>query len=88
MLKVIEVIERRGGQSLAKECTNYIKLNRVKLREASISRSELAFLMKQHALKNVNNCLSTNIYSYLEISGGQSYILYFNVVNSFNTSVN
>jgi hypothetical protein len=28
--------------------------------------------MEQHALKNVNNCLNTNIYSYLESSGGQS----------------
>jgi hypothetical protein len=29
--------------------------------------------MKQHALKNVNHCLNTNIYSYLETSGGKSY---------------
>jgi hypothetical protein len=27
--------------------------------------------MEQHALKNVNNCLNTSIYSYLETSGGQ-----------------
>jgi hypothetical protein len=32
--------------------------------------------MEQRALKNVNNCLNINIYSYLEISGGQSYNLY------------
>ncbi len=39
--------------------------------------------------KNVNNCLNTNIYSYLEISGGQSSCnLYLNVVHFFNTSVN
>ncbi len=25
--------------------------------------------MEQHSLKNVNNCLNTNIYSYLETSG-------------------
>jgi len=37
--------------------------------------------MEQHALKNVNNCLNTNIYSYLETSGGQSYTLYLNVVH-------
>ncbi len=37
---------------------------------------------------NVNNCLYTNIYSYLETSGGQSFILYFNAVIFFNTSVN
>ncbi len=28
--------------------------------------------MEEHALKNVNNYLNTNIYSYLETSGGQS----------------
>jgi hypothetical protein len=37
--------------------------------------------MEQHALKIVNNCLNTNIYSYLETSGGQSYNLYLNVVH-------
>jgi hypothetical protein len=44
--------------------------------------------MEQRALKNVNNCLNTNIYSYLETPGGQSYILYYNVVHFFNTSAN
>jgi hypothetical protein len=44
--------------------------------------------MEQHALKNVNNCLNTNIYSYLETSGGQSSNLYLNVFRFFNTSVN
>ena len=28
--------------------------------------------MEQHTLKNVSNCVNTNIYSYLETSGGQS----------------
>ncbi len=28
--------------------------------------------MEQHTFINVNNCLNTNIYSYLETSGGQS----------------
>jgi hypothetical protein len=28
--------------------------------------------MEQRAFKNVNTCLNTNIYSYLETSGGQS----------------
>jgi len=37
--------------------------------------------MEQHTLKNVNNCLNTNIYSYLETSGGQSYNPNLNVVN-------
>ncbi len=44
--------------------------------------------MEQRASKNVNNYLNTNIYSYLETSGGQSSILYLNVVQFFNTSVN
>ncbi len=45
-------------------------------------------LMERHALKNVNNCLNTNIYSYLETSRGQSSNLYLNVVHFFNNSVN
>jgi hypothetical protein len=40
------------------------------------------------SFKNVNNCLNTNIYSYLVKSGGQSSIIYLNVVHFFNTSVN
>ncbi len=36
--------------------------------------------MEQHALQNVNNCLNTNIYSYLETSGGKSSNLYLNIV--------
>jgi hypothetical protein len=43
--------------------------------------------MEHHTLKNANNCLNTNIYSYLETSGGQSSNLYLNVVHFFNTSV-
>jgi hypothetical protein len=30
-------------------------------------------LMEQHALKIVNICFNSNIFSYLEASGGQSY---------------
>jgi len=41
--------------------------------------------MEQHTFKNVNNCISTNIYSYFETSGGQSSNLYLNVVHFFNT---
>jgi len=37
--------------------------------------------MEQCALKNVNNCLNTNNYSYLETSGGQSSNPYLNVVH-------
>jgi hypothetical protein len=43
--------------------------------------------MEQQTLKNVNNYLNTNIYSYLETTGGQSSNQYLNV-NFFNTSVN
>ncbi len=42
--------------------------------------------MEQGALKNENNCFNTDIYSYLETSGGQNYIIYLNVVH-FLTSV-
>jgi len=38
-------------------------------------------LMEHHALKIVNNCLNTNIYYYLETSGGQSSNLYLYVVH-------
>ncbi len=42
-------------------------------------------LMEQHALKKVNNCLNTNIYSYLETSGRQSSNPYLNIVHCLNT---
>ncbi len=41
--------------------------------------------MEQHAFKNVNNFLNTNIYSYLETSGGQSSNPHLNVVHVLNT---
>ncbi len=41
-------------------------------------------LMEQRTLKNVNNYLNTNIYSYLGTCGGKSSILNLNVVNYFN----
>jgi hypothetical protein len=44
-------------------------------------------VMEQHTLKIVSNCLNSNMYSYLETSGGQSSILYLNVVHFFITSV-
>jgi len=44
--------------------------------------------MEQRTLKNVNNNLNTNIYSYLETSGGQSSNTYLNVVHFFITSAN
>ncbi len=44
--------------------------------------------MEQCIVKIVNNYFNTNIYSYLETSGGQSSNPYINVVHFFNTSVN
>ncbi len=44
--------------------------------------------MEQQTLKNVKDCLNTNIYSYLETSGDQSSYLHLNVVHFFNISVN
>ncbi len=44
--------------------------------------------MEQLDLKHANSCLNTNIYSCLEMSGGQYYDLYLNVVHFFNKSVN
>jgi hypothetical protein len=44
--------------------------------------------MEPHALNNANNCLNTNIYSYLETSGGQNSDLYLNVAHFFYASVN
>ncbi len=44
-------------------------------------------IMEQRALKNVNNNMNMNIYSYLETSDGQSSNTYLNVVLFFNTSV-
>ena len=49
-------------------------------------RKLITSAMEQHAFKNVNNCLNTNIYSYLEASGGKSSNLYLNVVH-FSTPV-
>jgi hypothetical protein len=49
--------------------------------------AQVTHWIEQRALKNVNNCLNTNIHSYLETSGGQSYNLYLNVVDFFNPSV-
>jgi hypothetical protein len=43
--------------------------------------------MEQRILKIVNNCFNTNIYTYLETSGGQSYNPYLNGVHFFNTSL-
>jgi len=43
--------------------------------------------MEQYTLKNVNNYLNTNIYSYLEKFTGQKFDLYLNGVHFFNARV-
>ncbi len=43
--------------------------------------------MEQGAFENVNKYLNTNIYFYLETSGGQSSNLYLNIVYFFNNTV-
>jgi hypothetical protein len=43
-------------------------------------------LMEKRTSKIANNGFNTNIYSYLEISGGQSLNQYLKVVHFFNTS--
>jgi hypothetical protein len=43
--------------------------------------------MEQCTLLNVNKCLNTSIYSYLETSSGQSSNVYLNVVHFFNARV-
>jgi hypothetical protein len=53
---------------------------------ATSVKHEEGQMSEQHTLKNVNNCLNTNIYSYT--SGGQSSNPYLNVVHFFNTRVN
>jgi hypothetical protein len=53
-------------------------------KEIEINSNVVLFCsMEQRTLKNVNNCLNTNIYSYLETSRGQSSNPYLNVVHFF-----
>jgi len=58
------------------------------LKTDSFGNGAVGITMEQRTLKNVNNHLNINIYSYLDTSGGQSSNLYLNVVRFFNTSVN
>ncbi len=44
--------------------------------------------MEQRTFENVNSCLNTNIYSYLETSGGQSSNLYLNVAHFLTPVLN
>ncbi len=42
-------------------------------------------IIDEDKMEHVNNCLNSNIYSYLETSGGQSSYPYLNVVHCLNT---
>ncbi len=55
---------------------------------ASFKEKKLTMKNGTARFKNVNNCLNTNIYSYLETSGSESFNFYSNVVHFFNASVN
>jgi hypothetical protein len=55
------------------------------IRALTIATLGIMDLMEQHTLKNVNNCMNINIYSYLETSGGQSSYPYLNDVHFLNT---
>jgi hypothetical protein len=61
--------------------------NKAGLKQSIIFRCLCLWHNGTARLKNVNNCLNTNIYSYLETSGGQSCNIYLNVVNFFKTRV-
>ncbi len=59
---------------------------------AALDRFYNVYTVKSHraeqgALKDVNNCLKTNIYFYFETSGRQSSNLYLNIVHFFNINV-
>jgi hypothetical protein len=41
------------------------------IKHCDINVTSVMSSMEQHAFKNVNNCLNTNIYSYLETPGVQ-----------------
>ncbi len=67
---------------------NYLNQINVEALVSSQTYLLLPQTMEQCALRNVNNCMKTDIFFYLEASGGQSYYLNLNVVRFFNTSVN
>jgi hypothetical protein len=54
-----------------------------------IHKTNYEILMIIMGLHTSKKCLNTNIYSYLETSGSQSFDLYLNVIHFFfNTNVN
>ncbi len=71
------------------ECVYCAELESLGCQTSGSMKGEMGqSIMEQCALQNVNNCLNTNIYSYLETSGGQSSNLYLNAVHFFNTRLN
>jgi hypothetical protein len=48
-------------------------------------KKNIKLAMEEHTLESKNNCLNTNIYSYLKTSGGEGSNPYLNVVHSLNT---
>ncbi len=65
-----------------------LKIFTLQIKHNNYLQTKALFIMEQQALKNVNNCVNTNIYSYLETSSGKISSLYLKAVHLFNTSVN
>jgi hypothetical protein len=94
-LQIIDSRSRQGaGESRVGQVLNLYNILNLSLMVQTLKLTSLSLAslkagpMEQRALKNVSNCLNTNIYSYLETSGGEISNLYLNVVHFFNTSGN
>jgi hypothetical protein len=81
---MVEVTDSDKHSSLLRYGINYgrekfyLPLERKKIK--TLLTDLCTDIMEQRALKNVNNCLNTNIYSYFETSDCQSLNLYLKVV--------
>ncbi len=73
-----------------KQILEYIQFeyNSSKIHLQSLTLPNFHYTMEQCTLRNVNNYLNINIYSFLQTSDGQSSYLYLKVVHFFNSSVN
>ncbi len=80
---------RKGREKIA---NNFCQKVQVCEKSLEIKWWHQAYIITQfngtECFKNVNNCLNTNIYSYLETSGSQSSNLYLKAAHFFNSSVN
>jgi hypothetical protein len=89
------IIDHKHASNYGDKHTGYYGIGTIRIRNVFIVSLKL-FLKLSGALTrngtarffNANNCLNTNISSYLETSRGQNSNLYLNVVHFFNTSVN